>query len=182
MVRVKELFEEDKPRAQVVGWDPTRGVVCEGHPTVMVFNMSDGPMTIEMGDVVAQVCPIMEITRYYKAREGEDDQNDGRGARRVISVVKEAEVSRPTEFPEFLWQLVAPEDKGGVQEQFDSYNRPGDLAKNIDVMMYGLKVYQDNRVVDREPWKASARKAPIEPGQDDEQATVTQEGDRKRGD
>ena len=39
---------------------------------------------------------------------------------------------------------MAPEDRPGVQDQLDSCTRPKDLTKNIDAIIYGLKIHPDN--------------------------------------
>jgi hypothetical protein len=47
------------------GWNPADGVVCVGHPTVMVFNMSQEPVVVEPSDVTALVLPMRRVTHYY---------------------------------------------------------------------------------------------------------------------
>ena len=125
----------------------------------MVFNMYDHPITVEPGDISATVCPMMEVTRYYRVRSdgrtAHEDREKNRGGleRRANAGHKEMEQERPLEFPEFFRRLVAPEDQPGVQDQFDRYTRPGDLlAKNIDAIMYGLKIHPDNKMVKTSPW------------------------------
>ena len=48
-VRIGDKASAEQQLACVQGWDPARGVVCEGHPTVMVFNMYDHQITVDRG-------------------------------------------------------------------------------------------------------------------------------------
>ena len=49
-----------------LGVGPARGVVCERHPTVMMYNMHDHRITLDPGDIAATVCPTMEDTRHNR--------------------------------------------------------------------------------------------------------------------
>ena len=74
IVRIGDQTTAEQQLACVQGWNPARGLVCKGHPTVMVFNISDHPITVEPGDISATVCPMMrEVTRYYRVRKEEHE-------------------------------------------------------------------------------------------------------------
>ena len=149
------------PLAWVTGWDPTSGVVCVGPPTVMVFNMTADPLEVRGDDVVALICPMAEVTRYYCAGMVSEYESEPRMERTANAGAVEREVSRPEGFPAFLWNLVDPDDRRHVQSRFARYQRPGDLKRNIDLLMYGLKVYADNREVAGHPWESG--RGPSEP-------------------
>ena len=86
----------------------------------MVFNMYDHQITVNPGGISSTVCPMMEATRYYRVlsdgMSANKDRKRNRGGRdrRANTGHKEMEAGRPPEFPEFLWRLVAPEDRSVV--------------------------------------------------------------------
>ena len=146
LLRVAEPRVPDKPVAWVTGWDPSSGVICEGRPTVLIFNISTQSMIIEMGDIYISKCPTEKVALYYSSDDVEAKEYGGR-EHRVNTTSTESEVMRPEEFPEFFWRLVVPEDKDQAQERIISIRGREILAKIIDALMNGLKEYADNKVV-----------------------------------
>jgi hypothetical protein len=126
-----------------VGWDPEDGLVCVGHPTVMVYNMSPHVMEVVPGDIVVRVCPMQEETRYYTQKEAKLMAQEGRlPAEKVVNSTtaekpSEELVVRPAVFPEHLWDLVSPQDRRGVPAIFGRYKEE-DLIRNIDEILYDL--------------------------------------------
>ena len=51
-----------------------------------------------------------------------------------------------------LRRLVASVNRRGGQNQFNRCTRPGNLAKNFDAIMYGLKIYPVNERALTYPW------------------------------
>ena len=148
-VRIRDQTAAEQQLASVQGWDLARGVVCDGHATVMVFNMYDHPITVEPGVISATVCPMMEVTTHYRVRSDgrtaneEREKNRGGPERRVNAGHKEMEQGRPPEFPEFLWRLVAPSS----------------CRINLIGIMYGLKIHPDNKMVRTPPWMKSVKES-----------------------
>ena len=168
-VRIGDQTAAEQQLPCVQEWDPARGVVCEGHPTVMAFNMYDHPITVEAWDISATVCPMMEFEvlpgqERWKDSESRQGEEPGRPRAKSSCRPQGDGAGKQPEFPEFLCRMVAPEDQPGVQDQFDRYTKPGDLAKNMDANMCGLKIHPDNKMVRTSPWMKIVKERLETPG------------------
>jgi hypothetical protein len=142
-LRTSTRADQRSSAAWAVGWEPTKGLVCHGHPTVMIYNMTDQWLEVEPTDVEVEVVPLQEVTQYLSTEEylsagvarevrvnsvgqaipGEGSEHGSEKQGELLTPVEpeRAPVERPEDFPEKLWDLLSPSDQEGLPAQFALY-------------------------------------------------------------
>jgi hypothetical protein len=148
--------------AKAVGWDPEDGLVCQGPPTVMIYNMSSQPLRVQAGDVMVNVCAMRAVTHYYTQKEATrlEAQMAATEDHGPVAVANHVSINvpvhkRPKEYPEFLWQLISPEDQCGAAAMLAQYRTEGDIVRYVDEAIYNLNITPDNRAVEQMPWSCT---------------------------
>jgi hypothetical protein len=101
-------------------------------------DLSSQPLRVQAGDVMVNVCAMLAVAHYYTQKEATrlKAQVAATEDHGQVAVANHVSINvpvqkRPKECPEFLWQLISPEDQCGAAAMLAQYRTGGDKVRYV---------------------------------------------------